>query len=86
MIVYILIGDVIAGVVTPPVTFRGGGSLRAGQPGPVDVMLAWLDDVGLAALLTPVLAATHQAFTGPVGPGSPWETCLAMLTPLVKLN
>ena len=67
--VHLGVRDVIAGVVAPPVTFRRGGPLGARLPGPIDVVLAWLDDVGLTALLTPVLASTHQAFPGPVGPG-----------------
>merc|ERR1719510_2824132 len=38
------------------------------------MVLAGLDDVRLTSLPAPVLAATHQAFPGPVSPGRPWET------------
>ena len=77
---YLLVRDVIAGIVAPPVTFWSGGSLRAGLPGAVDMMLAGLDDVGLTALVTPVLTSGHQAFPSPEGPRCAWETWLTMLT------
>merc|ERR1719510_1988939 len=38
------------------------------------MVLAGLDDVWLTSLSTAVLAATHQAFPGPEGPGRPRET------------
>ena len=75
--VYLLIRDVVARVFAAPVTFRREDSLRAGTG---VIALAGLYQVWLTALSTVVLAATHQAFTSPVGPGIAWETCRAILT------
>ena len=69
----LLVGDVVLGVVAPPVTLGGGGPLRAGEPAAVDMMFARLYDVRLTALATAVLTTAHQTLPGPVGPGRPGE-------------
>ena len=83
MIVYLLVRDAVSRVFTSAVTFWREDSIRAGMHGPIDLLLAGLYQVRLTALLTPVLATTHQAFPSPVIPGSARETFIATFTIII---
>ena len=52
-------------------------SLLAGSPGAVDVVLAGLDLVGLAADVRAIETARDKALLVPEFPGGPWEAAVA---------
>ena len=73
----LLVGHLELGVLAGMVTLGGADSLLARSSRPVDVVLAGLDLIGLAALVGAVLASADQALVQPVVPGGARETSVA---------
>ena len=73
----LLVGHLELGVLAGMVTLGGADSLLARSSRPVDVVLAGLDLIGLAALVGAVLAPADQALVQPVVPGGARETSVA---------
>ena len=73
----LLVGDLVVGVLAFPVALGGPAASLARSTGSIDMVLARLDLVRLAAVIGSEVATGDQALLGPIAPGHTGEPSVA---------